>query len=272
MDVILEKEIFFDILLIQELPQSVICAIPSSSNKEENKIIGTSSYSNWITFSSLTHNKCDYPRGISYIKIHLISIWFSLQNDIFNHKDICCFYFFNNGSLFFMINIYSDNNYLALKYLKDTEANIHNILIMAGDFNIRDSDQDPSFLFHSSHSNSLVEIADSFDLTLSFAIQQVPTQYSDNKYNSNSIINLLFLHSNLVELNNYKIHPELWFSSDHTPLTVNIIIKKEFIQQKRHTIIKNNEDKSNFIDNFIKTFQNIDIRNIITIEFFKSIV
>jgi len=39
-----------------------------------------------------------------------------------------------------MMNIYSDNNYSALKYLKDTEANIHNILIMAGDFNIRDSD------------------------------------------------------------------------------------------------------------------------------------
>ena len=39
-----------------------------------------------------------------------------------------------------MINVYSDNNHLALKYLKDTKANIHNILIMAGDFNIRYSD------------------------------------------------------------------------------------------------------------------------------------
>jgi len=39
-----------------------------------------------------------------------------------------------------MINVYSDDNHSTLKYFKDTEANIHNVLIMAGDFNIKDSD------------------------------------------------------------------------------------------------------------------------------------
>ena len=68
-----------------------------------------------------------------------------------------------------MINIYLDDNHLALKYLKDTEANICNILIMAGNFNIRDSDWDLLYLFYFSYSNSLVEIANSFDLTLSFS-------------------------------------------------------------------------------------------------------
>ena len=37
-----------------------------------------------------------------------------------------------------MINIYSDNYQAALKYLKDTEVNIPNILVMARDFNISD--------------------------------------------------------------------------------------------------------------------------------------
>jgi len=37
------------------------------------------------------------------------------------------------------MNIYSDSSHLALKYLKDTEININNLLIMTGDFNIRDS-------------------------------------------------------------------------------------------------------------------------------------
>ena len=67
------------------------------------------------------------------------------------------------------INIYLDNNHLALKYLKNTEANICNILIMAGNFNIRDSDWDLLYLFYSSYSDSLVEIANSFNLTLSFS-------------------------------------------------------------------------------------------------------
>ena len=38
-----------------------------------------------------------------------------------------------------MINVYSNATQIALKYLKDTEANIHNVLVMAGNFNIRDS-------------------------------------------------------------------------------------------------------------------------------------
>ena len=38
-----------------------------------------------------------------------------------------------------MINIYSNSSQLALKYLKDTESNIHNIIIITDGFNIRDS-------------------------------------------------------------------------------------------------------------------------------------
>ena len=72
---------------------------------------------------------------------------FSLWKDIFNHKDINCFYFFNNGNIFFMLNVYSDDHQSTLKYLKDTEVNLWNILIMAGDFNIRNSIWDPFISF-----------------------------------------------------------------------------------------------------------------------------
>ena len=39
-----------------------------------------------------------------------------------------------------MINIYSDDYQSALKYLKNTEANLYNVLVMARDLNIRDWD------------------------------------------------------------------------------------------------------------------------------------
>jgi len=38
-----------------------------------------------------------------------------------------------------MLSIYSDSLQSALKYPKNTEVNINNILIMTEDFNIRDS-------------------------------------------------------------------------------------------------------------------------------------
>ena len=89
-----------------------------------------------------------------------MTMYFYLRKDVFNYKDICCFSFFNNGSIFFMINIYSDDSYLASKYLKNTKANIHNVLIIASDFNIRDNNWNLSYSFHSSHNNILIKIVD----------------------------------------------------------------------------------------------------------------
>jgi len=82
---------------------------------------------------------------------------------------------------------------MALKYLKDTEANINKILIMTGDFNIRDSFWDPLFPNNSIHSNMLTNIADSLSLCISSATIQVPIRYADNPNNLNSVINLIFL-------------------------------------------------------------------------------
>jgi len=38
-----------------------------------------------------------------------------------------------------MLNVYSDDYQSALKYLKDTKVNLWNVLIIASDFNIRNS-------------------------------------------------------------------------------------------------------------------------------------
>jgi len=104
---------------------------------------------------------------MTYINIFVLHLWFSLRNDVLNHRDISCISFSNQGSIYFMINIYSDSFQLALKYLKDTESNIHNIIIITGDFNIKDSIWDFNFPFHSSHSDFLFDIADSFSLDIS---------------------------------------------------------------------------------------------------------
>ena len=65
-----------------------------------------------------------------------------------------------------MLNIYSDNYQFALKYLKNTETNLQNILIIASDFNIRNNIWDSLYPFHLIHSNFLFDIADSLDLKL----------------------------------------------------------------------------------------------------------
>jgi len=93
------------------------------------------------------------------------------------------------------MNIYSDASHLALKYLKNTETSINNLLIMTDGFNIRDSLWDSSFPYHSSVSNDLIIIADLFNLELLIPTNSVPTRYSDTAGEVNSVIDLMFLQS-----------------------------------------------------------------------------
>jgi len=143
-------------------------------------------------------NDYEHPWVLMYINVWLTYMYFSLW------KSISCFSFFDNSDIFFMINIYLDNHQAALKYLKDTEVSIHNILIMVGDFNIRDRKLNLSYLFYSSHSDSL-----DLKLSLSSLVYQVSTQYINNPNSSNLVINLIFLHPNLVKIDNYYILSEI---------------------------------------------------------------
>jgi len=77
------------------------------------------------------------------------------------------------------MNVYSDLSHAALKYLKDIEVCIQNLLIMTGDFNIHDSLWNLLFPHHSSISDNLLIIADSFNLELSNPTNQVLMRYSD---------------------------------------------------------------------------------------------
>jgi len=128
--------------------------------------------------------------------------------DIFDHRDISFFSLFHNSGIYFMINIYLDEQQLALKYLRDTEVNIHNILIITWDFNIRDRDRDLAYPHYLVHSNTFTYIADSFELRLFFPVHQVLMRYTNNHSNSNSIINLMFLQLDSIKFNNHLILPE----------------------------------------------------------------
>jgi len=190
---ILKTQVYFNIILIQEPPWSKIQKIPSTLSCKGEPLMGTCHHPNWISFTRIPLVNNDFLRVITYVNIRLSSFRFLLCKDIFNHRDISLISFLNNNVCYYILNVYSDSSHLALKYLKDTEVNINNVILMTGDFNIRDILWDPSFPFHSSISDNLIMIANSFDLILSSLTNPCPTRYSDTTGESNSVINLMFL-------------------------------------------------------------------------------
>ena len=143
---------------------------------------------------------------------------------------------------------------------------------MTGDFNIWDSLWDPLFNHHSFISNNLLAIADSFNLSLLYPINQVPTRYSNNTNNSNSVINLMFLHCDSSELNTHSIHLKWHLMSNHTPLTSTIPIVEEHITSRKRTITKNSKEEDEFIKEVITFFSKLDTLNILDIPKLEKVV
>jgi len=137
---------------------------------------------------------------------------------------------------------------------------------MTGDFNIRDCLWDSSFLHHSSISEDLLIITDSFDLELSTPTNPILTRYSDTIGESDLVINLMFLHSGSRELNKHIIHPDRRLSSDHVPLTITIPITKEFIHSSKLKIPKNSKEEEIFVKEIINIFKALNTLSIINHE------
>ena len=261
-NILLETLTQFDIIFIQESPWSKIHKIPSPLNSEGEDLVGMAYHPNWLLFARNTDNRSDSPRVIAFINIRLSSLRFSLRSDIFNYRDILLISFFNNSVCHYISNIYSDLSHMALKYLKDIEVNIDNVLIMTRDFNIRDSLWDLSFPHHSSISDDLMIIADSFNLTLSTPTNSFPTRFSDTADEANSVIDLMFLQYGSSELNQHSICPDSRMSSDHAPLIINIPIIDKFINTSKLLIAPNSEQETAFVKDLITIFKNVEMSNI----------
>ena len=261
-NILLKTLVYFDIILIQKPPWSEIHKIPSTSSCKGEPLMGSNHHPNWISFARIPLDDKDFPRVIAYINICFSPLRFLLCKDIINHRDISLISFFNNNICYYILNFYSDSSHSALKYLKDTEVNIDNVVLMTGDFNIRDSLWDPSFPFHFSISDDLIIIADSFDLTLSNPTNPCLTRYSDMAGESNSVIDLMFLWYGSSELDYHSILPKSRLSSDHAPLSVDIPIVEEIIQTLKLTLAPKSDQESNFIKDIILNFKSLDMTNI----------
>jgi len=129
-----------DILFIQEPPRYITKYVSSPQNIKGTLLYSYPSYPEWTLYARQPTQQDDIPRVITYINKRISSLLALLCTDLIDHRDINLISLQINHRCSYAINMYSDDHQSAIKHLQDHEINIDNVLIMAGDFNIHDSD------------------------------------------------------------------------------------------------------------------------------------
>jgi len=136
--------------------------------------------------------------------------------------------------------------------------NIDKTIILTGDFNIRDSDWDPNFRHHSSHTDSLITIVDSLGLELSPPSNPGPTRFADNLRDTNSVIDLVFLPPSNTGFGRHTLHPEICKPSSHVPLIIEIGIREVNTDINIWSIKEDSEEEKEFMFSLVQGMQNLD--------------
>ena len=119
-----------DIIFIQEPSWNSICFVPSNYNDKGKSLMKIVNHPNWVTFARPPTSSSDLTRVAIFINIRLSFFCFYFHKDIINHRDILLVSFFNKGVSYWLINVYSDSSHTTIKYLKDTEFDLRNLLVM----------------------------------------------------------------------------------------------------------------------------------------------
>ena len=108
---ILEAHSDFNIIFIQKPSWSFIRSIHYYDNNKGNPLMGIVNHPNWLMFAREPASHNELPRVAIFINIRLSSLHFSFCRDIINHRDILLLSFFNNGDIFYIMNVYSDSSH-----------------------------------------------------------------------------------------------------------------------------------------------------------------
>jgi len=82
----------------------------------------------------------------------------------------------------------------------------------------------------------------------------------------------MFLRLDLSELDNHMIYLEWRLLSGYAPFTIKITIIEEYIQTKKHILVKNSEEDENFIAKLIKAFTRLNTEDIHSTETLEQVI
>ena len=222
MDVFLESNVnLFDIVFIQEPPWRHIRSAPSAHNKEGEDVVGPPMHPAWKLLMRPPQNGVP-PRVIAYVSTRLNSWRPAIRRDLVDHRDLLLLSLFLEGSITYLLNVYSDEEHTAIRFLADKQDDIPQLDYMGGDFNCHSNVWDGNVPHHRTTAISLLDSAASLGLDLALPLDPGPTHYPHDRRLRPSVIDLVFVHPDAALPSNVRRLTDLRGPSDHVPLGTSV--------------------------------------------------
>ncbi|PPR03609.1 hypothetical protein CVT26_006122, partial [Gymnopilus dilepis] len=110
----------FDVVFIQEPPWRHIRSVPSAHNKEGEDVVGPPMHPAWKLLMRPPQNG-EPPRVIAYVSRRLNSYSPAIRRDLVDHRDLLLLSHFAEGSISYLLNVYSDADHTANRFLADKQ-------------------------------------------------------------------------------------------------------------------------------------------------------
>ncbi|KAF5309953.1 hypothetical protein D9619_010447 [Psilocybe cf. subviscida] len=194
LDVLLEshKQVY-DVLFVKEPPWRLIRSAPSAVSVEGEEVVGAPNHPSWVAMVRPPDPDM-HPRVMAYVSTRLSAWRPSMRRDIIDHRDVLVLSLFAEGHTFNFMNVYSDNEFTAIRLLAARADTLPQFHYMGGDFNCHSSAWDPvPRPANVAASHWLLEAAATIGLELGTVSNPGPTHIPRDASKRPSVIDLIFL-------------------------------------------------------------------------------
>jgi hypothetical protein len=254
----------FDILFLQEPPWATMRYTASLTEKDGVPVKGPPIHPDWISLFPKGFDPAeDRPRVPAYVNRAIRSIKPKLRSDIMNHRNVMIVTVRGHLGPLHLMNMYSDENGSAIRYIEDHLEAFPDLGYMGGDFNCPSSHWDATVLRKHPMATRLMECATSLNMERVALPSGRITHLLYNAALCGLILNLVFL-------------PIYWgYTADltigdkgepnHFPLLLDVPLKVFWLEGKM-SIKADSEEEADFLGEVIISLGQILIPDAMSVD------
>ena len=251
-----------DILFIQEPPWATVRYTASLTEKDGVPVKGPPIHPDWIPMYPKGFDATeDRPRVLAYVNRAISVVKPKLRSDIVNNRDVMLITVRGHLGPLHLMNVYSDENGSAIRYLEEHRDEFPILGYMGGDFNCPSSHWDSSLNREHPMATRLWDCATALSLERVAPASGGVTHRPYNAALQGSILDLVFVPA----YRNYTAILRIGDKGepDHFPLLLDVPLKV-FWPEGKMSIPPDSEEEYDFLSDVITSLGKIPIPDTMT--------